>query len=70
MKVMIRKNVAGRLVAYVAKKDMEEPIMEVEREGLWGGVVTLANGWRLELPEMAPETTLPVTVEARRTRGD
>lgn len=66
MKVMIRKNVAGRLTAYVAKKDLEEPIVEVEREGLWGGVVTLANGWRLELPEMAPETTLPVTVEARK----
>lgn len=66
MKVMIRKDAAGRLVAYVAKKDLEEPIVEVEREGLWGGVVKLANGWRLELPEMGADTRLPVTVEARR----
>lgn len=66
MKVMIRKNAAGRLTAYVAKKDLEEPIVETEREGLWGGEVRLANGWTLVLPEMAPDTTLPVTVEARK----
>jgi len=34
---------------------------------MWGGLVTLANGWELQLPEMAAETSLPVTVEARRT---
>ncbi|MEW6132092.1 MAG: putative nitrogen fixation protein NifT [Pseudomonadota bacterium] len=66
MKVMIRKDARGTLSAYVAKKDLEEPIVSMEQEGMWGGVVTLANGWRLELPEMAPETSLPVTVEARR----
>ncbi len=66
MKVMIRKDAQGALSAYVAKKDLEEPIVSMEQEGMWGGVVTLGNGWRLELPEMAPETTLPITVEARR----
>lgn len=66
MKVMIRKDAQGSLSAYVAKKDLEEPIVAMEQEGMWGGVVTLANGWRLELPEMAAETTLPITVEARR----
>ncbi len=66
MKVMIRKNGAGALSAYVAKKDLEEPIVFMEKPGMWGGLVTLANGWRLELPPMAPETPLPITVEARR----
>ena len=66
MKVMIRKNATGQLSAYIAKKDLEEPIVEVEKPQMWGGRVTLANGWQLELPSMTPETTLPITVEARR----
>lgn len=70
MKVMIRKTAAGTLSAYVPKKDLEEPIVAQEREGLWGGTVTLANGWTLALPEMAPETSLPITVEARRLSAD
>ena len=66
MKVMIRRNSAGELSAYVPKKDLEEPIVSQEKPDLWGGMVTLANGWQLSLPEMAAGTTLPITVEARR----
>ncbi len=66
MKVMIRRNSAGVLSAYIAKKDLEEPIVNVEKDPMWGGKVTLANGWQLELPAMGPETVLPITVEARR----
>jgi nitrogen fixation protein NifT len=67
MKVMIRKNnETGALSAYVAKKDLEEPIVSMEKPEMWGGRVTLANGWQLELPAMSPDTTLPITVEARR----
>jgi nitrogen fixation protein NifT len=66
MKVMIRRNTAGVLSAYIAKKDLEEPIVEMEKPELWGGMVTLANGWQLELPEMDSATTLPITVEARK----
>ncbi|MBI5136979.1 MAG: putative nitrogen fixation protein NifT [Nitrospirae bacterium] len=70
MKVMIRKDTAGRLTAYVAKKDLEEPVVDMEREGMWGGTVTLANGWRLQLPEMDTPPDLPITVEARRIREE
>jgi nitrogen fixation protein NifT len=70
MKVMIRKTSTGRLSAYVPKKDLEEFIVEQERAGMWGGTVTLSNGWVLALPEMAADTTLPITVEARRLSGD
>jgi nitrogen fixation protein NifT len=70
MKVMIRKTSTGALSAYVPKKDLEEPIVAQERAELWGGTVTLGNGWLLALPEMAPGTALPITVEARRLSGD
>ncbi|MES2227372.1 MAG: putative nitrogen fixation protein NifT [Burkholderiaceae bacterium] len=70
MKVMIRKSAAGVLSAYVPKKDLEEPIVAQDRPDLWGGNVTLANGWVLSLPEMALGTSLPITVEARRLSGD
>jgi nitrogen fixation protein NifT len=70
MKIMIRRNSAGVLSAYVPKKDLEEPIVAQEREDLWGGTVTLANGWQLALPEMAAGTTLPITVEARRLAAE
>jgi nitrogen fixation protein NifT len=66
MKVMIRRDRAGVLSAYIAKKDLEETIVEVEKPELWGGLVKLANGWRLALPAMDPTTVLPITVEARR----
>jgi nitrogen fixation protein NifT len=70
MKVMIRRSSSGVLSAYVAKKDLEEPIVEVEKPEMWGGLVTLANGWRLELPAMNSATTLPITVEARKLLED
>ena len=70
MKVMMPKASNGVLAAYVAKKDLEEPVVAQEKEGLWGGTITLANGWVLALPEMAPGTSLPITVEARRLSGD
>lgn len=66
MKVMIRRNQAGVLSAYIAKKDLEEPIVEMEKPEIWGGLVKLANGWRLMLPAMDSLTVLPITVEARR----
>ena len=66
MKVMIRRNEKGELSAYVPKKDLEEPVVSQEKPDMWGGIITLANGWQLVLPEMAADTRLPITVEARR----
>lgn len=67
---MIRKSAEGQLSAYVPKKDLEEPIVSMEKPDLWGGRITLANGWELELPAMAVGTSLPVTVEARRLSAE
>ncbi len=69
MKVMIRRGGNG-LSAYVPKKDLEEPIVEVERETLWGGSVRLKNGWTLVLPDMPADTRLPITVNARKLGGE
>jgi nitrogen fixation protein NifT len=66
MKIMLRKDSAGVLSVYVPKKDLEEPIVSMEKPEMWGGIVTLANGWQLELPEMGPGEHLPCTVEAKR----
>ncbi|NJO53552.1 MAG: putative nitrogen fixation protein NifT [Bacteroidales bacterium] len=65
MKLMIRRTEKG-LSAYAPKKDLEEPIVEVEKEDLWGGWVKLKNGWVLLLPEMPADTRLPITVEAKK----
>lgn len=70
MKVMIRRAADGQVSAYVAKKDLEEPIVSMEKPEMWGGVVTLQNGWQLELPPMSPDTKLPITVEARKLAGE
>jgi nitrogen fixation protein NifT len=69
MKIMIRRAADTGLCIYVPKKDLEEPIVESEFETLWGGWIRIANGWVLELPEMAADTRLPITVNARK-RGD
>lgn len=66
MKLMIRKDSKGVLTGYVAKKDLEEPITAMASPGMWGGLITLANGWQFELPAMPADTPLPITVEARR----
>ena len=66
MKITIRKSVKGEWEAYIAKKDLEAKIVEMENPNCWGGVVKLDNGWRFQMPEMAADTRLPLTVEARK----
>ena len=44
MKLMIRKDSKGVLTGYVPKKDLEEPIVSMVKPGMWGGLITLANG--------------------------
>jgi nitrogen fixation protein NifT len=66
MRIMLRKDGAGVITVYVPKKDLEEPIVSMQNENMWGGIVTLANGWQLELPPETAETVMPCTVEAKR----
>ncbi|ACL58895.1 putative nitrogen fixation protein NifT [Methylobacterium nodulans] len=66
MKLMIRKLPRGGLSAYAPKKDLEEPIVAMEREALWGGWVRLKNGWTFVLPALPADTRLPITVHAHK----
>jgi nitrogen fixation protein NifT len=70
-KVMLRENDEGKILFYVAKKDMEEIIesLEFDTDAKWGGEVNLTNGdvWFIE-----PQTKqLPNEVNAKIiSRGD
>jgi nitrogen fixation protein NifT len=65
MKVMLRRNAVGHLVVYVAKKDLEEVVIE-QQDTEESTIVTLANGWELSLPTLLESLKLPKTVEAKR----
>lgn len=65
-KVMLRENEEGKVLFYVAKKDMEEIIetIEFDSDEKWGGEVELTNGetWFIE---PGPKK-LPDEVNAKR----
>lgn len=65
MKIMLRKT-GDSYSVYIAKKDLEEKVVTMEKPEVWGGTVTLANGWVFQMPDMAADTRLPISVEARR----
>lgn len=65
MKVMLRRNHAGHLVVYVAKKDLEEEVVK-ETETDSEKIFTLANGWELAIAGLEDPLKLPKTVEAKR----
>ncbi|MDB9374763.1 putative nitrogen fixation protein NifT [Nodularia sphaerocarpa CS-585] len=62
---MLRMNDAGTLVAYVAKKDLEEEVVK-QTDSNDGVILTLANGWELEFSALPDAASLPLTVEAKR----
>ncbi|WP_019487104.1 MULTISPECIES: putative nitrogen fixation protein NifT [Kamptonema] len=65
MKVMLRRGTTGKLMVYVAKKDLEEEVVsETELNG--NKILTLTNGWELEIANLLEPLKLPQTVEAKR----
>ena len=66
MKVTLRKETDGSHSIYVPKKDLEARVLSAEIPTIWGGKIELDNGWTLEMPEMAADTRLPITIEARK----
>jgi len=65
MKITLRKS-GDRLTVYIPKKDMEQDVVQFDREGVFGGTLTLSNGWKLYLEPMNEEPSLPKTFEARK----
>lgn len=66
MKVMVRRSSGDVLLAYIAKKDLEEEISEQMLNQDGHTILTLANGWQLQLATRFDSLKLPCTVEARR----
>lgn len=65
MKVMLRRGAGDKLIVYVAKKDLEEEVVsETELNG--NTILTLTNGWELEISDLIAPLKLPKTVEAKR----
>jgi nitrogen fixation protein NifT len=65
MKVMLRRGTGDKLIVYVAKKDLEEEVVsETELNG--NTILTLTNGWELEISDLIAPLKLPKTVEAKR----
>lgn len=66
MKVMLRHGQRQQLLAYVAKKDLEEEITETRTAENGMSILTLANGWQLGLRTSFESLRIPCTVEAQR----
>ena len=65
MKVMLRTNAAGQLLVYVAKKDLEEEVVS-QTQGDNTQILTLSNGWELEVKGLGDPIPTPQTVDARK----
>jgi nitrogen fixation protein NifT len=65
MKVMLRRHADGNLVVYVAKKDLEEEVVEDKLTDT-GHILTLSNGWQLETSDHLETLSLPQTIQAKR----
>lgn len=65
--VMIREDPAGGLSFYLAKKDLEAPIVSIEFDApdKWGGELRLADGQAYYVDPI-DKPRLPITVRARR----
>lgn len=66
--VMLRHDDSGKLLFYVAKKDLEETVVSVETDTTeaWGGEVTLGDGSKFYVEPMSPRPAFPTTLRFRR----
>lgn len=66
--VMLRKREDGKLLFYVAKKDLEETVETIEFDSpdKWGGEVVLSDGSRYFFDPLDTPPALPTTLRAKR----
>lgn len=66
--VMMRKGSDGVLLFYVAKKDLEETVVSVERDDgdAWGGVIELSDGSKYYIDPISPPPEFPTTLRFKR----
>ncbi|MEL6603340.1 MAG: putative nitrogen fixation protein NifT [Cyanobacteria bacterium J06614_10] len=65
MKIMLHTNRDGKLMVYVAKKDLEEEVTQQTQIDNTQ-VLTLSNGWELQVVGLSSPIKTPQTVRAKR----
>ena len=65
MKVMLHTDRVGKLMVYVAKKDLEEEVIK-HTQAEDAQILTLANGWELSIAGLENPIRTPQTVRAKR----
>jgi len=71
-KVMLRRGNTGRLIFYVAKKDLEDEVvsLQFDQPDKWGGELALRDGSRYFVEPFDAPPRLPVTVQAQKLGSD
>ncbi len=66
--VMLRRSESGKLLFYVAKKDLEATVESVEKDSddEWGGKVVLADGSSWYIEPISPPPKFPATLRFKR----
>lgn len=66
--VMIRRTPGGELLFYIAKKDQEEIIsnVEIDTDEQWGGEVELTDGSKWYIDPQSPRPDFPTTLRFKR----
>ena len=66
--VMIRRTPEGELLFYIAKKDQEDIIsnVEIDTDEQWGGEVELTDGSRYYIDPLSPPPAFPTTLRFKR----
>lgn len=65
MKVILHTDRSGNLMVYVAKKDLEEEVVQ-QSQADDTHIFTLANGWELAVTGLGEPFKTPQTVNAKR----
>jgi len=65
--IMLRKQ-GQLLTGYIAKKDLEAEVvdLEFEKQDCWGGKLTLSNGSSFYFEPLSAPPTFPITIRMRR----
>ncbi len=66
--VMLRIREDGKLLFYVAKKDLEETVesLEFNSSDKWGGEVVLGDGSKYYFEPLSTPPDIPITLRAKR----
>ncbi|BFM38366.1 putative nitrogen fixation protein NifT [Synechocystis sp. LKSZ1] len=67
MKVMLHTDRTGQLMVYVAKKDLEEVVVQ-QTQVEDAHIFTLANGWELSITGLTEPFKTPQTIQAKRLK--